>query len=327
MESGKKRRTLITAVFLWGAVALGVFFWFRTTRLGIPLLQVLPPGADVYALVDLPSLETNPAVRRLLSDPPFAVDEEYKRFVEATGFRYQDHLKQLALAKLGPDWVGSARIVADRERVVRYMESQGAGKLSEGGQTIFVFGRTRPLRLILLERDLVIFAIGANENLIRQALQRYQGTISESGASEVKRTGELARLPSGSSLWVVGRVERLFSQEEWLPRLGPFAVGRNLFRGSRTLYVSVRSGLTQLDFQVEDRCDSAATAERLTQTLQGMLALVRAMPPDPSEPSQAKLQALLAGISVQQVADSVLAQWQWNADTLRQLQAVSPQEN
>ena len=314
----RKALAISIVVVLLGAAGLALFLWIRSTQRGLALLRLLPPQADLYGMADLEALQTNPGVRRFLSDPPgFSVEEDYKRFVEATGFRYQDDLRQLALAKMGSNWVGAARARLDRPRILRYLESQGAANSEEQGQTVFAMGRLRPFRLALLERDLAVFSIGEDATLIRQALQRRSGEIPDSGAAEMERTEAGSRLPKGSALWLVGRMDRLLNQDQWQPGFAPFRLGDHLLQGSKTVYASVQSRLTRLEFQVENRCQDAATAERIARTVQGLLALVRAMPPQESNPIQAKLPALLKDISVQQVNDSVLLQWQWDADTLR----------
>ncbi|MGH9782854.1 MAG: hypothetical protein ACRD88_01605, partial [Terriglobia bacterium] len=103
-------------------------------------------------------------------------------------------------------------------------------------------------------------------------------------------------------------------------RDGPFRFGGPLLRGSKALYMTVQSRLTRLEFEVEDRCEDAAAAARIAGTLQSLLILLRAAPAEESNPGEWKWQALLQDINVQQVNDSVHLQWQWDAETLRNLQ-------
>lgn len=314
---------------LWASAALALFLWYRSTQTGLALLRILPPQADLYGLADLEAFQRNPAVRRFLSDPPeFSIAEDYQRFVEASGFRYQDNLRQVALAKLGSNWVGAARLSVDRPRILRYLETEGTEKAEEEGQTVFVFGQSRPFRLALPETDWAVFTIGEDATLIGQALRRLSGGSADSGAPEIEldlerdlaRDEDWRRGSQGSALWLIGRMDRLLSQGQLQPEAGPFRLAGPLLRGSKTLYVTVESRLTQLEFQVETRCEDAATAERIARTLQSLLVLLRAVPADDSNPMQGKLSALFRDISIQQVADSVLLQWQWDAETLRNLQ-------
>ena len=318
----KRRKALVLSMvaLLFGAAALALFLWFRSSERSLALLRLLPPQADLYGMADFAALQTNPGVRQFLSDPPaLSVEEDYKRFVEATGFRYQDDLRQLALAKLGSNWVGAARVRWDQPRIIRYLESREAAKSQEQGQTVFSVGQVRPFRLVLLERDLAVFTIGEDATLIQQALQKYSGATSDSGATELDLSQEWKRLPLGSALWLVGRMDRLLNQDEWQPQVGPFSIGNQLLRGSKTLTVSVQSRLTRLEFEVQDRCQDAAAAERIARTVQSLLALLRALPPNESNPMQSKLPVLIKDISVEQVENSVQLQWQWDAETLRRL--------
>ena len=321
----KHRKALVLSIvaLLLGIAALALFLWIRSTDRGLALLRFLPPQADLYGLADLAALQTNPGVRRFLSDPPaFSVEEDYKRFVEATGFRYQDDLRHLALARLGSNWVGAARVRLDRQRVLRYLEAdatEGIHRTEEQGQTIFVVGRQRSFRLALPGGDLALFTVGEDATLIGQALRRHAGKIADSGATELERSQEWTRLPKGDALRLVGQMDRLLNQNQIEPQIGPFSLGNHLLQGSKTLAVSVRSGLTQLEFRVENRCEDAAAAERIARTLRSLLALLQAMPANESDRTQANLPVLLKDVSVEQVGDSVLLHWEWNAETLRNL--------
>ena len=113
------------------------------------------------------------------------------------------------------------------------------------------------------------------------------------------------------------RTERLLNQGSLQPQSGLFRFGGPLLRGSKALYLTVESRLTQLEFQLENRCEDEAAALRFARMIQSLLVLLRAAPLEGADPTQGKLAALLRDISVQQVADSVLLQWQWDAETLR----------
>ncbi len=310
---------------LLAAAALGIVRWRLSGPSKLALLRILPPAADLYALADLESLQRNPAVRRLLSDPTeipaeLSVEEDYRRFVEGSGFRYQDGLRQLAVAKVGSNWVGTARIAVDRARILQYLEDESSEKTEVQGQTVFVFGQVRPLRLALPERDLAIFTIGEDNTLITKSLQQHSEGSGDSAASELAQAGDLTRISQGAALWIVVRTERLLNQSVTEQEAGPFRIGGPLLRGSQTLYLTVQSRLTQLEFQVENRCVDEASAERFARMAQSLLVLLRAVPLEEPDAVQGKLAALLRDIAVQRVAESVLLQWQWDAETLRVLE-------
>ena len=323
--SSRKKWIIALSGILLAAAALALILWRRSAESGLALLRILPPQADLYALVNFASLQRNPAVRRFLSDPPeVPVEEDYRRFVEASGFRYQDGLRQLALARIGSNYVGAARIAVDRSRMLQYLlteRTETTGKTEVLGNTVFTFGQVRPFRLALPEPDLAVFSIGEDNTLIEKALSSLAAPPNgDSAASELAAAGELPRLSQGNALALIVRTERMFNQGSVQPGSGPFRFGGPLLRGSKALYVTVQSGLTQLDFQVEVLCEDEAAAARFARMIQSLLVLLRAAPVEESDPAQGKLAVLLRDIAVQQVSDSVLLQWQWDAETFRRLE-------
>jgi hypothetical protein len=312
------------------AAAIVAFFLLRhPATAGMELLDLLPADADVYAVADLPGLARNAAIQKLASNPPgFARDADYERFVQATGFRYERDLKQLALARLGQDWVGAARVNVDRPRVMQYMESQGAEKKDELGKTVFSFGHVRRLRLVLLdERSTdaqVAFTVGGDDARIQQAIERRLGRLKDSAAAEIQRAGHLAHIPQASKLWLVGRPEKLWG-DGTDPQFGSFGLNKSFFRGSKMLYVSLESAPNQLNLRAEDYCDSDGSAQRISGSLQGLLTLVRAMPAGKGDPKGAKVdpKAVLAGVSVEQQEQSVVVRWKLDNDALSFLEAAS----
>ena len=345
MSSRKKWTIALSAVLLAGA-ALALVLWRLSADSATALLRVLPPQADLYALVDFVSLQRNPAVRRFLADPPeLAMAQDYRGFIESSGFRYQNDLRQLALARVGSSYVGAARIAVDRSRMLQYLETE-TSEGTEGterterteetettvetettektevlGNTVFTFGRLRPFRLALPEPNLAVFTIGEDNALIEKALARLaQVPQSDSAASDLAAAGELSRLSQGNALALVMRTERMFNQGSVEPEAGTFRFGGPLLRGSKAVYITVESRLTQLDFQVENLCEDDAAAQRSARMIQSLLVLLRAAPLEDEDPSQGKLAVLLQDIAVQQVSDSVLMQWQWDAETFRRLE-------
>ena len=320
----KKIWVIVLGALLLGSMALGLFFLFRPGRSAAALLRLLPPDADLYVVADLEALQSNLAVKKWLADPPaFARDEEYEQFVKGTGFRYQQDLKQLALAKVGPDWFGAALVILDRAKVAQHLESQGGEKIQEEGLTIYRFGQTRPFRLVLLPDDLAVFTVGSNADPIRQMVRRYKGQLADSGGAEMEQANSSGHLPEGRELQVLGRMDRWLNSSNSDPRLRVLELAKGFLKGSKRLYGSVDSGLTSLDFRVEAECNSPADAERIAQTSQFFLKLIAAAPQSGSQAMDQKLPALLAGVSVHQMQGSVLFEWRWDRETLRLLEQKS----
>lgn len=295
--------------------------------LRLALLRLLPAGSDLYAMADLVSLQASPVVRKLLTQAPrIPREQEYEDFVRATGFSYGRDLKRLALAKSGPDWVGAAQVALDRPQITAYIESLGAVTTKEMGQTVFTFGQSRPFRLVLLDHDLVGFSVGGDMDSIRQVLQRHAGDIAASAAAEIEEAHDLDHIPAGSSVWAVGRLEKLLNADGEPPPLGSFELGGRFLEGSKTLYLSVdpvdpvdppsENSPAQLRFQLEAQCDSAASAERIANSVQGILALLRFLPSGESETPEKNFSSLLAGISVEHRQESVFLRWEWDESVL-----------
>src|SRR5690349_4227116 len=108
-------------VALAGVIVVGatIVLWSvrpRPQRDAGALFELLPADADVYAIADLAILQSNPVIKKLLADPADASPAaDYQNLLRESGFHYQDDLKQLAVAKLGEDWVGVAVVSVDRE--------------------------------------------------------------------------------------------------------------------------------------------------------------------------------------------------------------------
>jgi len=320
----KKIWVIVLGALLAGVVVLGLFFLFRPERSATALLRFLPPDADLYVVADLEALQSNLAVKKWLADPPaFARDEEYEQFVKGTGFRYQQDLKQLALAKVGPDWLGAARVRLDRAKVMQHLASREGEKIQEEGLTIYRFGQTRPFRMVLLSDDLAAFTVGSNADPIRQMVKRYKGQLADSGAVEMEQANTSGHLSEEGDLQILGRMDRWLEGSNTESQFRALELAKGFLKGSKRLYGSVDSGLTSLDFRVETECNSLGDAERIAQTSQIFLKLLAAAPQSGSQATDQKLPALLAGVSVHQVQESVLFEWRWDRETLSLLEQNS----
>ncbi|MBI3895685.1 MAG: hypothetical protein HY313_07110 [Acidobacteria bacterium] len=307
---------------LIGIVALALFFFFRPGSSAAALLRYLPPGADLYVLADLEALQSNLAVRKLLADSPtFARGEEYEQFVQGTGFRYQQDLKQLVVAKIGPDWLGAARVQLDQAKMVQHLKSQGGEAIQEEGLTIYRYGQIRPFRLVFLQDDLAVFTVGSDADPIRQMVKRFRGQLDDSASIEMEQANSSGHFSGGGQLQVFGRMDRWLISPNPEPRIQVLELAKIFLKGSKRLYGTVKSGLTSLDFHVEAECDSPADAERIAQTSQIFLKMLVAAPP--SQTADQMLPALLSGIAVRSEQASVYFEWRWDRETLSLLEQNS----
>ena len=211
---GGRRWLAITLMLVAGVLVAGWVVTLRSRNDARALLELLPPDADAYAVLDLDILQSNPAVKRLLADPPNAPPtEEYQELLRQSGFRYQDDLRKLVAAKIGQDWVGAAIVDVERQRLISYLQSQGAQETELNGRTVYSFGSERPFRLVFLDDRTVAFTIGADPahlpKFLNDMLDRRTGPSGLSAKDELSKSGLLARYAEGSGLWVVGRIDRL----------------------------------------------------------------------------------------------------------------------
>ena len=313
---------------VWGAILVGVVGWgllllIRPGRSAAALLRFLPPGADFYLVADLEALQFNPAMKKFLAEESsLAPEEEYVQFVKRTGFRYQQDLKQVAMAKLGTDWWGAARVKLDQTKIVQHLESPGGEKIQEDGFSIYRYGKVRPFRLVLLPGDLALFTVGSDAEPIRQMVKRFRGQLGDSAAVEMEQANSAGHLTEPGELQAFGRMDWWLNSSTADPSWRVLELAKAFLKGSKLFYISVNSSMTALDFRLKIECGSPADAKRVAQSFQVFFKLIEAMPPDSSR-MDPKIPALLAGISVQQVQSSVLLQRRWDRETLGRLEQNS----
>ncbi len=319
---GRKLWAAGIALVLLAALIAGGLVRQRLRPEAASLLRLLPPGADLYGVLDLEALQSNPAVRKVLADPPgISHDPQYDDFLRQTSFRYQDDLQQMAFAKLGDGWVGMARVHLDRPRLLAYLSSAGATQSVVQGRTVYSFGSVRPFRVALLDEDVVAFSAGPDATSLSSILERQAGRSGESAASELERTGELERPRTGNQLWLYGKLDRLLaSNSQGLP-VGPFRLGPDGLQGSRVVSASVQSSLLALDVLVEDRCDSAASAEQIARWFKVALEILRASSEDAAARGGPDYATILAAVSINQLGESVQLHWRADAAMLAKLAA------
>jgi len=141
-----KRKHLVILVI---ALAIAFFFFFgyrhwhsadAVANRG-DLLSLIPADANAVAFVDLHDLRSSPFFAQLMSlAPQPSLDNDYKQFVQATGFDYEHDLDCVALALNRQPQTSSIFAVAegrfDRKKIEAYAAQFGSLKTAEGG-TLF----------------------------------------------------------------------------------------------------------------------------------------------------------------------------------------------
>ena len=319
---GRGRWIGIVLVTILGAAVAAWFMWRHLHRDARGLFDLLPPEADAYVVLDLDMLQSNPALRKLLADPPgTSLSPEYRRLLMESGFRYQSDLRQVAMAKLGMDWIGAAVVDLDGPRLISYLESQNPLKTELEGRTVYSFGSERPFRLVFIDDRLLAFSVGGDLAPLQQVFERHANRAAFSATDYVGQAGWLQRYPAGSGLWFVGRMEQLLAGNPAGPGVGPLQFGGDWWEGSRLVIANVISGPLRLDIHIENQCESAAAAGRMANAFKAVLAILQAVPE--AESAAPNYAPLLAAVAIRQSGESVYLDWRWDARMLALLTGES----
>jgi len=283
------------------------------------LAAMLPRGADLYAIADLQQLQSNPALRSLLanaSEP--SRSPEYKAFLDATHFRYETDLRQLALARFGDEWVGMARALIRREPVLSFLKQKATAESRIEGADVYSFGAVRPFRMALLANDLVVFSIGTDWERLAAVIRFASGggePALESARDFDHADASAALLPEAGALRIWGQLDRLFPRGRPGPSLGPYRIGSEMLAGARTLRVAVESNPIDLEVRGEAGCESQEAASRIANLLEAFRRLLRPASA-PANPSERDLRPVFDALRIQARGNSVLIGWKWNINML-----------
>lgn len=140
-----------------GVLLAAGWLYFRsqagsTQRTGEDLLSHLPGDSTSVIYVDLKQLRTSPFFSQLLAwapNPP--PDDEYARFVQATGFEYERDLDRLGISFGGTAQSPKSMAVAegrfDRKKIELYSAQFGTLKTATG-KTIYAVALSKPVRTV-----------------------------------------------------------------------------------------------------------------------------------------------------------------------------------
>lgn len=319
---GKRGRRvwLIVIVLLLIAATAATLRWVLTPT-EPALWRVLPPGADLYIYANLADLRRNPIVAWYLKDGPGmpkpgesseAPENETRRFIEATGFRYEESLHQLAAARRGDEWVGAASVTIDRGRFEDYLK-QRATQVSRMGITpVYVFGSQHPLRVAIVSDRELVFSVGASDDALAQALlllAQRADTVAASGniaqAMSVP-TAEKWRAILPRPFWVVGKGEKIFGSGENRPTWGGFLLGEETLAGVESLLVSIESGSVNFGIEGELLCKPGVAPKPLADNLTLLATLMRPRAP---EANGRDLRPVWEAVTISTQDSSVYVNW------------------
>lgn len=150
------RRKLLAGSLAVVALLIAGWLYFRSqggnSGAGEDLLSRLPGDSTSVIYVDLKELRTSPFFLQLLAWAPAPpADEEYAKFVQATGFDYERDLDRLGISFSGtaqnPKTTAVAEGRFDRKKVESYSARFGTLKTA-AGKTIYAVPLSKPVRTV-----------------------------------------------------------------------------------------------------------------------------------------------------------------------------------
>jgi hypothetical protein len=286
MQTQKKT---IAGILLLAAVIVSAWLYYRSTggdsqsaREG--LLALLPADSTSVVYVDLQELRASSFLKQILAWAPRpAADEEYTKFVQATGFDYERDLDRLAISFSGtpqnPKTVAIAEGRFDQKKMEAYSGQFGNLKTA-AGKTIYAVTLSNPARtayFTFLENsrveicnDATCFfqptgknpgAEGWREHFTRMAGTPLFGVIRQDSPwlSQLSQQG-----PSG---WRSPQLATLLSQMQWVS-------------------VGAKPDGEDLRVVAEGESSSETTIRELNDMLSGLLILAQAGLDDPKATKQ-----------------------------------------
>lgn len=301
----RNRRSLLVLAVL-ALLAAAAFLLFRA-RSGNPLdarealLNRLPEEATSIVYIDLQELRASPFLTQLLSLAPSPeADEDYKKFVAATGFQYERDLDRVAISFGGtaqsPHTVMVAQGRFDKAKVEAYNKQSGALKTASG-RTIYSIPlrqSSRSVYFTFLQNDEV--ALCSDANCFFEAPPRTDSTSD--------RAEHLLRL-AGTPAFLLLRQDSplLSSLSQSAP--GGFRSPQlaNLLGQLQWLSISAKPDGPSLRVVVDGESSSELVTRQLGDMVSGLLLLAEAGLNDPKSRQKLDARTLEAYRQVLQSAD------------------------
>jgi len=149
------RKKIVGGILLTSALLLAAWFYFRGAsndpeRMREELLVRLPGDSTSVVYLDLSELRTSAFLAKILAwAPKPPADEEYTKFVQATGFDYERDLDRVGISFGGtpqnPRTMAIAQGRFDQKKIEAYSAHFGALKTANG-KTIYAVSLSNPTR-------------------------------------------------------------------------------------------------------------------------------------------------------------------------------------
>jgi len=283
------RKKLVAAIL--ALVVIGIAGWFLlhpegggSQRAREELLARLPGDSTSVVYLDLDDLRTSAFLRQLLGwapNPP--ADDEYAKFVQATGFDYQQDLDRVGISFGGtaqhPKTMALAQGRFDRKKMESYSAHFGTLKTA-AGKTIYAVTLNKPPRttyFTFLRDDLVAVCNDAScffqpaektasDEEWREHFSRMAGTplfgVMRQDSQLLSALSQ--RTPGG---WRSPQLATLLGQLHWVS-------------------VSAKPDGNQLRVVAEGECPNETIIRQLNDMLGGLLILAQAGLDDPKARKQ-----------------------------------------
>jgi hypothetical protein len=283
-----RRNKLIAGILTAGAVLL---VWFLLHPPGSDperqregLLAQLPADATSVAYLDLNDLRGSAFLSKLLAwapQPPS--DEEYTKFVRATGFDYERDLDRVAMAFSGtqqnPKTMAIAEGRFDQKKIEEYSAHFGTLKTASG-KTIYAVSLSNPPRTTYFT-----FLHGNQVAICNDASCFFQPSTRSTNATEWK--DHFARL-AGTPVFALLRQDSPFLME--LSERGPGGWRSpqlaTLLGQLQWISIAAKPDGEQLRVVAEGESSNETTIRQLRDMLAGLLVLAQAGLEDPKASKQ-----------------------------------------
>lgn len=297
------RRTVVAVALVVLAAAALYVAWERLRPRGGPagaMLAALPPGDGLTVFVDARVLRQTGILQRIAGEAG-AEEDDYRRFVEATGFEYRRDLDAALLrAENGRRWiVVEARL--DEDRLRRYF-------LAHGGRC---FGGLCSMQGSAPERQI---------SWVRLGRRRWGIAVSPDplAAAAFTDTAGKARTaswqPPQAPLWLYVPA-RMLVPPEGAPAWAALALGS--LRESKWLLFGVTASGGRLRFEFQAPCRDAGSARAVTGRWSEVLKALQEAAASAGDHDS--LPALLAEGRVWAEGDTVRGQWMVDLGRLEKL--------
>lgn len=162
--SSKTKGWLLAGAALLLCLFVSVW-WFLRPAPSNPLVSLLPDHDALIAYADFALVRRTGLLSRIAGQQ-IEEDEEYKRFVAATGFNYREDLDAAAVSSSATANFAVARGRFDRARIERYAVSQG-GRCEGGACRLPASHEQWTTAIRFLQPDLIALASSADAAAIQ----------------------------------------------------------------------------------------------------------------------------------------------------------------